>query len=137
MRYIWKAIPVTVSQPVEGPVVHVEREATQHEADLAADRRKYERLPHGMRLTIVRPAIDVTDQPDRERRLLEGWSQDVSPGGICFLCLSEITEELVWIRTEESADCFGEVRIVRAREVIDGLWEYGCRLERLVPRFLD
>lgn len=116
--------------------MHVEPHMRQEAADSDADRRKYERLPHGVRLAVVQPTLDTSDLRGLNGTVIEGWSQDISPGGICFLCLTEIAEELVWIRTEENPDYFGEVRIIRTREVIEGLWEYGCRLERLVPRFL-
>ena len=59
--------------------------------------------------------------------VVEAWMRNVSPGGLSFITQSQIEGKsiLVGLKMDGVHESWFNAEVMRAREVVDGFWEYG------------
>jgi hypothetical protein len=87
-----------------------------------AERRSESRFSHFTLLTVHVPTSD--DAPESTRPV-EAWCQTASGNGVSFLSTEHFTARCVHLESSHAQGELVEVEIVRCRELISGLWEYG------------
>ena len=87
-----------------------------------AERRSESRFSHFTLLTVHVPTSD--DAPESTRPV-EAWCQTASGNGVSFLSTEHFTARCVHLESSHAQGELAEVEIVRCRELISGLWEYG------------
>lgn len=93
--------------------------------DHYAPQRKHTRTGIRKPVSVRIPAVGSDGQP--LPITVDAWMRNVSSGGMSFICDARIEAErlLVGLRVEGAEETWYHAELRRAREVIEGFWEYG------------
>lgn len=93
--------------------------------DHYAPQRKHARTGIRKPVIVRIPVIGSDGQP--QPITVDAWMRNVSPGGMSFVCDAHIEAEriLVAFRVDGVTETWYHAELKRAREVIEGYWEYG------------
>ena len=102
--------------------------------------RKNERRHYRTLITIMVPH-DESDGADLPCELggftfLKVFSRDLSPNGLSFIHPGEIKHDEIFVNLPNT-ETRCKAQIVRAREVLDGFWEYGVEFRQKLGRQSD
>jgi hypothetical protein len=93
--------------------------------------RRFLRIDHQTSVTVLLADTETAAEDSGRFMIIRGWSRDISPTGIRFICHSRLPDGPIFLKAKSNiVDLdFIEARIVRAKSLPDGLWEYGVELE--------
>lgn len=99
-----------------------------------AERRRHPRVDRHDGFTYEIVDNTESDSASSRTELLHGWVYDLSRSGICFVCMTDLTDRQIVVRLglPKNGLTLIEANVVHCREVIDGLWECGASFGKLI-----